>query len=511
MQHIKQLRFSHHGLNFINPAKQRAPFKPILQPSVVGPAPSARDLLRYLSLPTSYNQTRGANSSSSVSLAVDPYSYTSGRWLNRDDLQRKSRRRFNRVFALTLDSGHRLAAKLPTKIAGPPRLTINSEVATMEYLRLKTSIPIPKGLTWSDDPSNPVRSEYIIQEHVEGVQLHGTWPSMSTHQHMLCTKAISFLIKEMAALDFPAFGSLYFSDSPIDQSKKIPLQDERFCIGPSCSPIFWNTSPGEMELYGGPSVDCGPCYTRIPQGHMVKDEQLPYQGSIQDHTELLETRQKVLDRLIQDPRILEAASPTLIHADLHKRNIYVSPDGPTVVTGVIDWQSTNFASRPSESQLAEVDESAPDDQKKKLNDAKICHQTYDVCMKGLVTKLRQAMLLDPALVSATALRQELMELSARWSDLGMQGSCPYLPDEQQVAIHAELYEYFGTVQRLKMWLRVSLGTDSDGWVLNDVWEAAKDAHRAAYNEWMETARNAEAKGDELTVKKADRLWPFDSR
>ncbi|KAB8268648.1 hypothetical protein BDV30DRAFT_230555 [Aspergillus minisclerotigenes] len=380
-------------------------------------------------------------------LAVDPYSYTSGRWLNRDDLQRKSRATevvscikkeggFNRVFVLTLDSGHRLATKLPTKIAGPSRLTINSEVATMEYLRLKTSIPNPKVLTWSDDPLNP------------------------------------------------------FSDSPIDQSKKVSLQDERFCIGPSCSSIIWNTSPGELELYGAPSVDCGPCYTRIPQGHMVKDEQLPYQGSIQDHTELLETNQKVLDRLIQDPRIQKAASPTPIHADLHKRNIYVSPDDPTVVTGIIDWQSTS---------------------KKQLNDAKICHQTYDMCMKGLIPKLRQAMLLDPALDSATALHQELMELSAKWSDLGMQGSCPYLPDEQQVAIHVKLYEDFETVQRLKMWLRDSLGTDSDGWVPNDVWEAAKDVHRAAYNEWMETARNVEAKGDELTVEKADRLWPFDSR
>ncbi|GMG07999.1 unnamed protein product [Aspergillus oryzae] len=277
-------------------------------------------------------------------------------------------------------------------------------------------------------------------------------------------------------------------------------------------------------------------YTRIPQGHMVKDEQLPYQGSIQDHTELLETSQKVLDYLIQDPRIQKAASPALIHADLHKRNIYVSPDDPTVVTGVIDWQSTSvepafiycnetpdFASLPSESQLAEVDESAPDDQKKKLNDAKICHQTYDVCLKGLVPKVRQAMLLDPALFrpflychttwrdSATTFRQKLMELSTRWSDLGMQGSCSYLPDEQQVAVHVKLYEDFETVQRLKMWLRDSLGTDSDGWVPNDVWEAAKDAHRAAYNEWMETARNVEAKGDELTVEKADRLWPFDSR
>ncbi|KAB8200234.1 hypothetical protein BDV34DRAFT_217358 [Aspergillus parasiticus] len=443
----------------------------------------------------------GANNSSSV--IFDPYSYTSGRWLNRDDLQRKSRFiQFD--FAELCNTAIKLylgaTEVLPTKIAGPPMLTINSEVATMEYLRLKTSIPIPKVLTWSDDPSNPVRSEYIVQEHVEGVQLHGTWPSMSTHQHILCTKAISFLIKEMAALDFPAFGSLYFSDSPIDQSKKVPLQDERFCIGPSCSPIFWIPALASWNFMEGQVLTAVPSgYTRIPQGHMVKDEQLPYQGSIQDHTELLETSQKVLDRLIQDPRILEAASPTLIHADLHKRNIYVSPDDPTVVTGVIDWQST----------------------KKEIDDAKICHQTYDVCMKGLVPKLRQAMLLDPALFRPflychttwrdSALRQGLMELSARWSDLGMQGSCPYLPGEQQVANHAKLYEDFETAQRLKMWLRDSLGTDSDGWVPNDVWEVAKDAHRAAYNEWMETVRNAEAKGDELTVEKADRLWPFDSR
>lgn len=67
MQHIKQLRFSHHSLNFINPAKQRAPFKPILQPSVVGSATSVREFLRSLSLPTAYNQTIGANNSSPVS------------------------------------------------------------------------------------------------------------------------------------------------------------------------------------------------------------------------------------------------------------------------------------------------------------------------------------------------------------------------------------------------------------------------------------------------------------
>lgn len=40
---------------------------------------------------------------------------------------------FNRVFIFTFDSADRVVAKLPTKIAGPPRLSSNAEVATIEY------------------------------------------------------------------------------------------------------------------------------------------------------------------------------------------------------------------------------------------------------------------------------------------------------------------------------------------------------------------------------------------
>ncbi|QQK47162.1 hypothetical protein Pdw03_2060 [Penicillium digitatum] len=61
---------------------------------------------------------------------------------------------------------------VPTGIAGPPRLTTNSEVATITYLQSKISLPIPKILDWNDNPSNPTGTEYNIQEHVAGVQLH---------------------------------------------------------------------------------------------------------------------------------------------------------------------------------------------------------------------------------------------------------------------------------------------------------------------------------------------------
>lgn len=95
--------------------------------------------------------------------APDPYLYTTGRWINRDKLQREARYLkfdfpalckkavnacpgatkviryekkeggFNRVFILYLDNGERVVARVPFRIAGPRRLTTNSEVATMAY------------------------------------------------------------------------------------------------------------------------------------------------------------------------------------------------------------------------------------------------------------------------------------------------------------------------------------------------------------------------------------------
>ena len=95
----------------------------------------------------------------------DPFNYTSGRWLRRDALEQNSRnvrfdfdalrRRvialcpgatsvisyskkeggFNRVFIFHTDNAKRVVARLPYPIAGPQRLTTNSEVATIQFCR----------------------------------------------------------------------------------------------------------------------------------------------------------------------------------------------------------------------------------------------------------------------------------------------------------------------------------------------------------------------------------------
>jgi hypothetical protein len=92
-----------------------------------------------------------------------PNEYTAGRWLKQDKLQHDARHLdfdfaalsakavascpkarsvlactkmeggFNKAFLYTMDSGERIVARVPTHIAGPRRLTTNSEVATIAY------------------------------------------------------------------------------------------------------------------------------------------------------------------------------------------------------------------------------------------------------------------------------------------------------------------------------------------------------------------------------------------
>lgn len=127
-------------------------------------------------------------------------------------------------------------------------------------------------------------------------------------------------------------------------------------MGPHCCPIFWNRNPGEQELYGGPSTNCGPWRDLVSYGQALIDtgfsrllkegiesrQFLPHQGSVQDHIRLLKISQKVLQNLIGDKRIKNAATPTLLQPDFNKRNIYVSAEDPTVITGLIGWQPTSI-------------------------------------------------------------------------------------------------------------------------------------------------------------------------
>ncbi len=156
-------------------------------------------------------------------------------------------------------------------------MTTNSEVATIKYRESKyafqpaseltlisvivqsnTTVPIPKILDWSDDSSNAIGSEYIIMEHVVGVRLHHKWPTMSLKQQLRCIRAIAENIGRIAALTFPAYGSLYFADAPVDSASKVSL-DQEFCLGPDCGARYWDCNVDDPRYYSSRKPNHGPC------------------------------------------------------------------------------------------------------------------------------------------------------------------------------------------------------------------------------------------------------------
>ncbi|KAL3422795.1 hypothetical protein PVAG01_04542 [Phlyctema vagabunda] len=510
-----------------------------------------------------------------------PILYTSGRWLHRDEEQcalrhidfsfpelckkalklspdathiisyEKKEGGFNKVFIFHLNNGTRLVARLPTRAAGPPRLTTNSEVATIKYVRSHTSIPVPHILDWSDDSSNAIGSEYIIMNHVEGVQLQQRWATMSGSQYTRCVQSVCMTMKQLAALEFPAYGSLYFKDAPIDPSLKVPFADG-LCIGPHCSTTYWDHSISaainESPDNSGPWQDLSAYssglvtnkYSKFPCSE-INISRPSYFGKVDEHRNLLQSAQIILQNLITQAPIQIAALPTLLHPDLHARNIYVKDDEPTSITCLIDWQSSSiepafiyagevpdFAMPPSDESGEESTNSAAEEptgsnlteediRLRKV--ASYCSQAYDICTKSFIPKLRIARSVDPLLVrpfqyantswrdSTTAVRQEFIELADRWYDLDLAGPAPYNLTPTELETHEKGYKAFEHVQKLKVMLMKMLGTDSDGWVPLDRWEEVRRAHKAVFEMALETAREGEnASMSEDDVRE---LWPFD--
>ncbi len=228
----------------------------------------------------------------------------------------------------------------------------------------------------------------------------------------------------------------------------------------------------------------------------------------------------------------------LLHPDLNKRNIYVSESDPTKITALIDWQCTSieptlvYANEmpdlithpgsvslfPWDSTDSTIEEKNPE-QVKARQDVEICRQTFEVTMRGWVPKFHEARVTDETLLrvtrycgtswrdSAAALRQELIELSQRWNDLGLPGKCPYQPTADVLENHKLQYMDFEMLQNLKLFLIRATDSNSDGWIPADSWETAKEAHRAAFDAWIQTA--VENSDSDMNEEKARTLWPFD--
>lgn len=255
---------------------------------------------------------------------------------------------------------------------------------------------------------------------------------------------------------------------------------------------------------------------------------------------LLSKAEGVLQALSRDSRIEKISSPLLLHPDLHKRNIFVDPDDPTKITAIIDWQSTcldpallYFSEVPdlcehprgvahdaldsyNVSQGQSPEEAEAEDTLRKEVAILRAAWEFSLRLEASSPRLHAAQTLDHTLIrpfrycSTTwqhgicGFRSDLMSLSQEWATLGLPGSCPYQPTEEELAKHTTQWEDFESELNLKKGLMNILFTDEEGFVHADNWDVVKEASDALFEKWL-----SDADADEMGLEKAKQLWPFD--
>ncbi|KAF7889205.1 hypothetical protein EAF00_009505 [Botryotinia globosa] len=233
---------------------------------------------------------------------------------------------------------------------------------------------------------------------------------MSGSQYTRCVQSACMTMEQLAALEFPAYGSIYFENAPFDSTLKIPLK-KGFSIGPHSSTTYWDRKASQTEK--GLTVPAGPWkdlaayasgliandHSKLPSTSSQIDSSRPsYFGTIKEHRSLLNSAQNLLENLTTQPQIRNAS---------------------------------------------------------------YCNKAFEICMQALLIRPFQYSHTSWR-DSATAVRQEFLDLAENWDELGLASECPYSPTQAELEINQKEHKAFEHVQELKLMLIKLLHADSDG-------------------------------------------------
>ena len=161
---------------------------------------------------------------------------------------------FNRTFLITMHDGFEMVARIPYPVTVPKFYAIASEVATMRFLR-SSGLPVPQVYDYSPSSDNAAKTEYIFMEFVRGTKLSDVWLELEEPDIVSVLRQLVQLESRMMSIPFPVGGSLYYTNDleKVTGKTGIPLNDERFCVGPDARLHMWYGRRSQLD------VDRGPC------------------------------------------------------------------------------------------------------------------------------------------------------------------------------------------------------------------------------------------------------------
>jgi thiamine kinase-like enzyme len=238
---------------------------------------------------------------------------------------------FNKLYKVsTVDTTCLMRVSLPVD----PRYKTESEVATIEFVRQKTSLPVPRIIAFDSRNENELGFEWILMEMMPGVTLRKRWRKMSWDAKENIVKC---LVKNHARL----FEHRFYRIGNIFDSEK-QASSTSFTLDRMVSLIFFWGDHLTHNVSRGPFTSSHDWLKAHLQLVLTDQQRILDSTCDEDEIEDAEAALDLAKRLFEIlPTIflpnVNAGEPTMLfHDDLSMQNIMVDDDGQ--LTAVIDWE-----------------------------------------------------------------------------------------------------------------------------------------------------------------------------
>lgn len=238
---------------------------------------------------------------------------------------------FNKLYRITTEGQTCL---MRVSLPVDPHYKTESEVATIEFVRQKTSLPVPKIIAFDSDNENELGFEWMLMEMMPGIPLRKRWRKMSWAAK---EELIKRLVEEQVRLferRFQRIGNIFQSSSG--------STPDSFTLDRMVSLIFLWGNHLTHDVLRGPFTSSHD-WLKARLQFVLNDQQRILATScdeyeIEDAESTLDLAEKLLELLptIFLPTVSASESTALFHDDLSMNNILVDENGQ--LAAVLDWE-----------------------------------------------------------------------------------------------------------------------------------------------------------------------------
>ncbi|KAI0322747.1 hypothetical protein OF83DRAFT_1048505 [Amylostereum chailletii] len=246
--------------------------------------------------------------------------------VGRDDL--------SKTFSVALQDGDTVLMRVGN--ANTPATLIESEVATLKYIREHTSIPVPAVISHNLDAKHPIGS-YLLYEKIPGVRLDTVFHTLPQETQDSLVSQLARYILELSNHTFPAIGTKPPS------STNTPA----YPLGPLAHPSSYTDGRAALPLSRGPFpsthaylLACAQRERDAARALFTQGASDAYQRELEDAQLRVERAAGLLCELVRGCPGLEDQG-NVFRLDVHEiglKSVLVSEHEPAHILAVTDWQ-----------------------------------------------------------------------------------------------------------------------------------------------------------------------------